>query len=104
MYQAKRNNGATFFTTRNPNPSMSDRVKMFLLDKWWWLLSFNKPPEITINQDIVGYEGEPHVIEVDGRLTLTINGNLILKKKKPIHNDKERLFNVQTERPNGYSV
>lgn len=94
MYQVKRKDGTTFFTNNNPNHTISGRIKLFLLDKWWWLLSFNKPPEIIINQDIVGYEGEPHTIEVNGRIILTINGSLILKKKKPIHNDKTTISKV----------
>ena len=97
MYQVKRKDGSTFFTTNNPNQTIIERIKLFLLDKWWWLLSFNKPPEIIINQDIVGYEGEPHTIEVDGRLILTINGSLILKKKKPIHDDKAGILDVQAK-------
>jgi hypothetical protein len=51
MYQVKRKDGTTFFTTNNPNQTIVERIKLFLLDKWWWLLSFNKPPEIIINQD-----------------------------------------------------
>jgi len=47
-----------------------------------WLLTFNKPPKVTINQDLVACEDGPPAVIVDGRLRLVVNGDIILKDKE----------------------
>ena len=55
------------------------KIKYYIIDKWHWLLTFNNPPRVTINQDLVAYKGEPPAVIVNGRLILEVNGDLILK-------------------------
>ena len=62
---------------------MSKAIKEWLKDKWWWLLTFNKPPTITINANRLIFDADDgHVIRVDGRMNLTINGDLVVKNLK----------------------
>lgn len=55
------------------------KIKYYIIDKWHWLLTFNNPPRVTINQDLVVYKGDPPAVIVDGRLILEVNGDLISK-------------------------
>jgi hypothetical protein len=55
------------------------KIKYYIIDKWHWLLTFNKPPKVIINQDLVCYEDGPPAVIVDGRLILEVNGDLISK-------------------------
>ena len=58
------------------------KFKSWLRDKWNWLLTFNKPPKVTINQDLVAYEGEPPAVIMDGRVIVQVNGDITLKPLK----------------------
>ena len=58
------------------------KIKYFFIDKWNWLLTFNNPPKVTINQDIVAYKDGPPAVIVNGRLILEVNGDLISKDKE----------------------
>jgi len=58
------------------------RIKNWFRDKWNWLLTFNKPPKITINQDLVAYEGGPPAVIMDGRVILQVNGSVTYKPSK----------------------
>ena len=55
------------------------KIKYYIIDKWHWLLTFNNPPKVTINQDLVVYKGKPPAVIVNGRLILEVNGDVILK-------------------------
>ena len=55
------------------------KFKSWLRDKWNWLLTFNKPPKVTINQDLVAYEGDPPAVIMDGRVIVQVNGNITYK-------------------------
>jgi hypothetical protein len=55
------------------------KIKYYIIDKWHWLLTFNNPPRVTINQDLVAYKDGPPAVIVNGRLRLTVNGDLIVK-------------------------
>jgi hypothetical protein len=55
------------------------KIKYYIIDKWHWLLTFNNPPKVTINQDLVVYKDGPPAVIVDGRLRLVVNGDLISK-------------------------
>lgn len=55
------------------------KVKNWFRDKWNWLLTFNKPPTVTINQDLAAYKGGPPAVILHGRVTLVVNGNVTLK-------------------------
>lgn len=59
--------------------SMIRRIKYYIIDKWNWLLTFNNPPKIIINQDLVAYKDGPPAVIINGRLILEVNGDLILK-------------------------
>ena len=82
IYQVKRKDGTTYFTTDNPNKNLFMTIKDWIKDKWYWLKTFNKPPTVTINQDIVAYEGEGPAVFSNGRVVLNINGDITLKAKK----------------------
>jgi hypothetical protein len=81
-YQTKRKDGTTYFTNRKKIKSIIGKIKYYIKDKWLWLLTFNKPPKVTINQDLVVYKGEPPAVIVNGRLRLVVNGDVILKDKE----------------------
>ena len=55
------------------------KIKYYIIDKWHWLLTFNNPPRVTINQDLVAYKDGPPAVIVNGRLILEVNGDLISK-------------------------
>ena len=55
------------------------KFKSWLRDKWNWLLTFNKPPKVTINQDLVAYEGDTPAVIMDGRVIVQVNGNVTYK-------------------------
>ena len=55
------------------------KIKYYIIDKWHWLLTFNNPPRVTINQDLVAYEDGPPAVIINGRLILEVNGDLIVK-------------------------
>jgi hypothetical protein len=81
-YQTKRKDGTTYFTNRKKIKSIIGKIKYYIKDKWFWLLTFNKPPKVIINQDLVCYEDGPPAVIVNGRLRLTVNGDVILKDKE----------------------
>ncbi len=58
---------------------MLKKIKYYIIDKWHWLLTFNNPPKVTINQDVIGYKDGPPAIELHGRVVLEVNGDVILK-------------------------
>lgn len=55
------------------------KFKSWLRDKWSWLKTFNNPPVVTINQNLVAYEGEPPAVIMDGRVIVQVNGNVTYK-------------------------
>ena len=81
MYQIKRKDGTTCFTNRKQIKSIIGKIKYYIRDKWHWLLTFNNPPKVTINQDLVVYEGEPPAVIVNGRLRLEVNGDVRVYNK-----------------------
>jgi hypothetical protein len=81
-YQTKRKDGTTYFTNRKKIKGIIGKIKYCIKDKWLWLLTFNNPPKVTINQDLVVYKGEPPAVIVNGRLRLEVNGDVILKDKE----------------------
>lgn len=52
-------------------------------DKWNWLKTFNNPPKITINADLLHNSGD-YCIEMNNRVVLIVNGTIIDKSKKII--------------------
>jgi hypothetical protein len=58
-------------------------MKKYLKDKWVWLKTFNKPPQIIIEGDMLAFLSDDgkSAIKVDGRLELTINGDIITFSK-----------------------
>ncbi len=58
---------------------MIKKIKYYIVDKWHWILTFNNPPKITINQDLVTYKGGPPAVIIYGRLILEVNGDVSLK-------------------------
>ena len=62
---------------------MNKKAKEWLKDKWHWLQTFNAPPTITINANRLIFDAvDGNVIEVNGRMNLNINGNLVVKNLK----------------------
>ena len=59
-------------------------MKQWIIDKWWWLKTFNKPPQIVIDADILVFltEGGKHAINSLGRIDIVINGDLITFSKE----------------------
>jgi len=58
---------------------MNKKVKEWLKDKWHWLQTFNAPPTITLNANRLVFDAEDgHIIRVDGRMNLNINGDLVV--------------------------
>jgi hypothetical protein len=59
-------------------------MKKWIIDKWWWLKTFNKPPQIVINPDMLVFltEGGKYAITSLGRIELVINGDLITFSKE----------------------
>jgi hypothetical protein len=59
-------------------------MKQWIIDKWWWLKTFNKPPQIVIDADILVFltEGGRHAITSLGRIDIVINGDLITFSKE----------------------
>jgi len=82
MYQIKREDGTTYITSENPYRTRFETILDWFRDKWNWLLTFNNPPKITINQDLVAHEGGSPAVVCNGRLILTINGDITLKPSK----------------------
>jgi hypothetical protein len=76
--------GKIFITSENPNKITTKKIKDWFIDKWQWLLTFNKMPSITIDCDrIVFREGqESPVIRVNGRMLLQLNGDIVNHKKE----------------------
>jgi hypothetical protein len=59
-------------------------MKKYLKDKWWWLKTFNKPPQIIIEGDMLAFltEEDKNAITVLGRIELVINGDIITFNKE----------------------
>ena len=64
----------------------------WLFDKKNWLLSFNKRPTVIINQDIIVYDGGYHAIKINGRVDVTINGDIKIIDKT---SDMDDYFSIE---------
>jgi len=58
-------------------------MKEYLKDKWVWLKTFNKPPQIIVEGDMLAFltEEGKNAITVLGRIELVINGDIITFSK-----------------------
>jgi hypothetical protein len=59
-------------------------MKEYLKDKWVWLKTFNKPPQIIIEGDMLAFltEEDKSAITSLGRIELVINGDIITFNKE----------------------
>jgi hypothetical protein len=56
-----------------------NKIKEWLNDKWSWLKTFNNPPTIRIKaKSIFMYNADGHVITIDGRANLSIDGGELI--------------------------
>lgn len=56
------------------------KIKAWLIDKYHWLQTFNTPPKLIINGDVIRHKGQKdHSIEMYGRMIVEVNGDVILK-------------------------
>lgn len=49
------------------------QIISYIKDKWWWLQTFNKKPEIEMNGTVILVANNPKNIDIKGRLTLTVS-------------------------------
>jgi hypothetical protein len=68
----------------NDMKNVYSKIKNYLKDKWVWLKTFNKPPQIIIEGDMLVFltEEDKHAITSLGRIELVINGDIITFSKE----------------------